>query len=786
MGGRYNPGLVLLSVLMASAAAYVALDLSNRVRTSLGRARRWWWLGGAISMGTGVWSMHYIGMLAYELPVPVWYDLPTVLQSWLAAVFAAGVALGVVSRTRLSSDTTAAGGVVMGSGVAAMHYLGMASMRFQGMHHYDRAAVAMSVAVAVLASWAALRLAFHISREARPLAPLKLAAALGLGLAVAGMHYTGMAAASFSAGAEHGDLGQAVSVSTLGTFGVFAVTTMVLALAALSAQADSRLTAQAEAARHSEERYRLLFDRSLAGVYRSTLDGRLIDGNQALARILGFASVDELRRGDALALFPAHEQRERWLQRLCVTRALPDFEHQLKRRDGRLVWVIESASLVEGGPGHPEIIEGTVIDISSRKEAEEQVAAMAATVTASLDRYRTLVETTNAIPWEMDGQSLLFRYISPQLARFVSYPVDGALGNVEVWTQVHDDDRERVRAEFAALAAGTLPEGLETEFRVHAGGGHFAHVRSIVGARPAPGDTSVVLRGITFDVTAQRRLERELHQAQKLESVGRLAAGVAHEINLPVEFVSDSMRFLRASLDELLPLMARYRAALDLPTAAAVAAAREELDAAAHAADLDYLMEQVPQALSLSMDGLERVGTIVRSMKEFAHPDAQEMGPVDLNHSLRNTLIVARNEYRDVADVVVGLAPLPPVTCHGGEVNRAVLNIVVNATQAIAERVHGTSARGRIGVRTWQDGGHVIIAVDDTGGGIPEAIRAQVFDPFFTTRPLGTGRGQGLAIARAIVVEKHGGDITFDVRSGAGTTFYVRLPIAGRAGSAAA
>ncbi len=535
-----------------------------------------------------------------------------------------------------------------------------------------------------------------------------------------------------------------------------------------------------------EERYRLLFDRSLAGLYLSTLDGRLLDGNDALARILGYESAAVMRAQTAVDLFPDHEARDRWLQQLQEARSLPDFEHQLKRRDGRLVWVIESASLVEGGPGQPDIIEGTVIDITRRKDAEAQVAAMATTLMTSLDRYRTLVETTSAIPWEMDGATLMFRYISPQLARFVSYPIDGAVGTVDVWAQVHDDDRDRVRGEFAALAAGAAPEQLETEFRVHSGGGRYAHVRSIIGARPAPGDTGVVLRGITFDVTAQRRLERERQQAQKLASVGRLAAGVAHEINTPVQFVSDSLRFLGASLDELLPLIGHYRAALAVPSLDALAMARAGLADAEQAADLDYLLEQVPQALSLSLDGLERVATIVRSMKEFAHPDRHEMAPVDLNRALQSTLIVARNEYRYVADVVVGLAPLPPVVCHGGEINQAVLNIVVNAAHAIEAKVRGTGGRGRIGVRSWQDGSHVVIAIDDTGGGIPADIAGQVFDPFFTTKAAGEGSGQGLAIAHAVVVNRHGGDLTFDVKPGLGTTFYLRLPIDGRAASAAA
>jgi signal transduction histidine kinase len=280
------------------------------------------------------------------------------------------------------------------------------------------------------------------------------------------------------------------------------------------------------------------------------------------------------------------------------------------------------------------------------------------------------------------------------------------------------------------------------------------------------------------DITEKKRLELELGQAQKLESIGRLAAGVAHEINTPVQFVSDSVHFVRDAMTDLTGLIERYQAlhrsvqagqpAADV--AAAVAEAEE-------AADLDYLLEHMPKALTRSLDGLDRVATIVRSMKEFAHPDQKEMTSVDLNQAVQSTLVIARNEYKYVADVEMDLGDLPLVTCHVGDVNQAILNVIVNAAHAIGDVVKGTDSRGRIFVRTFRDGEDAIVSISDTGGGIPEAIRGRLFDPFFTTKEVGRGTGQGLAIARSVIVETHGGALTFETETGRGTTFVLRLPI---------
>ena len=292
------------------------------------------------------------------------------------------------------------------------------------------------------------------------------------------------------------------------------------------------------------------------------------------------------------------------------------------------------------------------------------------------------------------------------------------------------------------------------------------------------------LRQVNAELAAEMdkraRMEIELRQAQKLESVGRLAAGVAHEINTPVQFVSDSVHFVQDAMRDFTVALDKFRALHRLVVEGApVEQAAQDAADAEESADLPYLMENVPKALDRSLEGLGRVATIVRSMKEFVHPAQTAMSPVDLNHSIESTLTIARHEYKLVADLETHLGELPPVTCLGGELNQVVLNLLVNAAHAIADKVAGTDARGLITVSTTLEGDHVVIAVKDTGAGIPEAIRERIFDPFFTTNDVGKGTAQGLALARSVVVYKHHGELTFESRVGEGSTFFVRLPLGG-------
>ncbi len=283
---------------------------------------------------------------------------------------------------------------------------------------------------------------------------------------------------------------------------------------------------------------------------------------------------------------------------------------------------------------------------------------------------------------------------------------------------------------------------------------------------------------IVRDVSERKQAELELRHAQKLESVGRLAAGIAHEINTPIQFVGDNTRFLGEGFAGLTGLVARYRRVCAVP-GAIPEESRRDLKAAEAEADLEFLEAEIPRAIEQVLDGVDRVATIVRAMKEFAHPHQAEKAPADLNQALRSTLAVARNELKYVADVETELEDLPLVSCHGGDLNQVFLNLLVNAAHAIGDVVKETGAKGHIGVRTRRDGDDVVIAISDTGTGIPEEIRSHIFDPFFTTKEVGRGTGQGLAIARAIVTQKHAGSLTFESEVGRGTTFTIRLPIDG-------
>ena len=279
-------------------------------------------------------------------------------------------------------------------------------------------------------------------------------------------------------------------------------------------------------------------------------------------------------------------------------------------------------------------------------------------------------------------------------------------------------------------------------------------------------------------IIERKLLESQLVQAQKLESLGQLASGIAHEINTPVQFVSDGVHFVAQGFADIATLIATYRAAiadatLDAPEIAATMRAAEE------AADLDYLCESIPGSLERSLDGLGRITAIVRSMKDFAHPSGKDPSDVDLNQNLRSTLTISASEWRHVADIETDLGELPLVRCYAGEINQVILNILVNAAHAIADVVAGTDRKGVIAVRSRRDGDHVLVSITDTGGGIPDGIRHRIFDPFFTTKGVGRGTGQGLAIARGIVVTHHGGSLTFDTTLGGGTTFNIRLRIDG-------
>ena len=405
MNGSYNYWMVALSLFIATCASYAALDLAGRTAAAqTPKTRNAWLIGGALCMGMGIWSMHYVGMLAFNLPVAVLYHVPTVLLSLGAAVAASGVALYIVSRARWEWIASVAGAIVMGAGIASMHYIGMDAMRLPAMMEWNYTIVALSVAIAIIVSLVALWLAFRFRGETRDISALKIAAAGVMGVAVVGMHYTGMAAATFMPNAAPVDLSNATQVGSLGLIGIVTITLAVLLVGSLSSLVDRRVMARTAQFDESEARYQRFFERSPAGVYQSGFDGTLIECNDAFAKMLGFASRETAVGTQLTDLYADPADRMLFVSRIMLERSLSNFVSEVVGRDGRKLWMLESAALLEKRDGSPHIIEGTILDITDRKEAEKALrAAKLAAEEANRAKSEFLANMSHEIRTPMNG-----------------------------------------------------------------------------------------------------------------------------------------------------------------------------------------------------------------------------------------------------------------------------------------------------------------------------------------------------------------------------------------------
>jgi PAS domain S-box-containing protein len=419
MTGSYDYRLVALSVVMAVCAAYAALDLAGRTTASRGRVRLVWLAGGAAAMGLGIWSMHYIGMLAFLLPVPVLYDWPTVLVSLFAAILASAVALFVVSGRRMDWGHALAGSAIMGSGIATMHYIGMAAMRSTAMCHYDSLLVVLSVVVAIGMSLVALWLSFHLREHAKTTWLKKCASAVVMGAAVAAMHYTGMAAASFTPSMMAPDLSHAVQVSPLGIAGISSVTLLVLGLVSVTSLVDRRFSDQIAALaesellhrelekvfdelKKSEDRLRVLIETIPALAWTSLADGSTDFVNRRWLDYTGIPLEQVQGVGTPPPFHPEDIDKhlDKWRSALATGEAFENEARVRRAADGEYRWF-----LIRGLPLHDEsgnIVKwyGTMTDIEDRKRAEEALRKANADL-AHITRVTTMGEFVASIAHEV-------------------------------------------------------------------------------------------------------------------------------------------------------------------------------------------------------------------------------------------------------------------------------------------------------------------------------------------------------------------------------------------------
>lgn len=419
--------------------------------------------------------------------------------------------------------------------------------------------------------------------------------------------------------------------------------------------------------------------------------------------------------------------------------------------------------------------------VAKLEEKNDELAATVERLMTSEERFQQMAASIRDVFFLVEAGSNRVLYVSPSYDEIWGRSRDSLYENPDSWTEsIHSDD---LASTYQKYKQGLVTGEFRYEFRIVRPDGAIRQmeVRGFP-VRDAAG-TLVRVTSLVADISDRRELERHLLEAQKLEAIGSLAAGIAHEINTPAQYVGDNVRFLAESIGGFTKALLGARALADAARGhAGLAGAVAEFDRTGFETDLDYLMAELPLAAAHAGDGCDRIAEIVRAMKGFTHPGGAEKQLVDLNAAVRDIVTVCRGEWKYVATMTTDLdLSMPLVSCLAGPLQQVVLNLIVNAAHAIADARAGSGTLGQITVSTRHDATWAEIHVQDDGGGIPDSIRAKVFDPFFTTKKVGTGTGQGLSISYATIVRKHQGTLTFDSAEGRGTTFRICLPLDGGA-----
>ena len=536
--------------------------------------------------------------------------------------------------------------------------------------------------------------------------------------------------------------------------------------------AERETTASALA--ESEEKFRTLADSAQDSFVMLDDEDRIIFWNRAAKDMFGYTAEEitgkkfhsTFTNGLTLPLVDNATQTTGKVIELTV----------LKRNGAELPVELSLATVELREKG---VTIAVIRDITGRQRAQE-------TLRRSEERLNLALEASRMGTWDLDLATgkVWHSRIHDQIFGYETPTIDWTYD--KFLSHIVPDGLTKFHAEMAlAKTTGVI----NSECRINRTNDNHQRWISIRGTvQFNKQNVPIRMMGFVVDITEgklaeeeQKNVEAQNSLSQKLESVGRLASGVAHEINTPMQFITDNTQFLKGAMTSLTGMLTAYRAAIEtitsgnnLAEAVALVRAEEEKN------ELDYLLEEIPRTFSETMSGLQRVTLIIRSLKEFSHPNKSSKQPADLNKAIGTTITISRHEWKYVADLVTELDPdLPMIPLQIDEMNQVVLNLIVNASHAIGDALkqRGSTEKGVITIRTKQVENNILIEVQDNGTGIPESAQSHIFEPFFTTKGVGKGTGQGLAIIRTIVVKNHNGTIGFITEPGKGTTFQIRLPI---------
>ncbi|MBW4658294.1 MAG: GAF domain-containing protein [Drouetiella hepatica Uher 2000/2452] len=880
----YNIQLVTISVLIAVLASYTAIDMAGRVTATQGRAQIGWLVSGAVAMGAGIWSMHFIGMLAFRLPVLVYYDFLTVLVSVLPAIIASGLALFWVSRPTLGWLQLLGGSLLMGLGIVSMHYIGMAAMHTSAVMHYDLQLVALSVLIAIAVSFAGLFLVFQLREETKSNQIWKkLLAAMIMGAAIPTMHYIGMAAACFSPLPNillesnlqpPEDLVSLAAAVVIGTL-------LILGLALLTAFFDRRLSAQiiyAQASQESQKYLKTILQGIQVGVLVIEEDAQVQLSNRAALDLLNFSTEIELQhlwnRAVTCQLDSPHSAPS---EGQLLDSIQPVLQKIIAKQlvQNAVVYVAASAHqeptalLVNAVPlqlAHTSVTQMvcTFSEITELKQTENRLKESEAKfrdlatqeellnhlsnqIRQSLDlptilqiavsEVRKIFETDRALIYQFDpnwrGQVILEdvaeswlptigeaadncfprecleRYRDGEI-RAIHNVVEAGLdsdhlqflqrlqvqanlivpiimGN-QLWGLliVHQCSCPRVwkgeegnllRRLASQLGIAIQQSDLYTKAEQSAMQAH-AQAQQL---RESEAQLKQQAQALQQTLQELQSLQLQLVQSEKMSSLGQLVAGIAHEINNPVNFIHGNLVYVQDHAQNLLNYVQLYQKHYPNPA--------EEIQVEAEKIDLEFLQEDLTKILNSMKLGTDRICQIVLSLRNFSRMDEADFKAVDIHTGIDSTLMILQHQLKTrpehpAIEVVRNYAELPLVECYPGQLNQALMNILTNAIDALKDANANQTTQGiktnsnQITIRTAMiDRQWVEIAIVDNGPGIPEAEKERIFDPFFTTKSIGKGTGMGLSISYQIIVEKHGGKLECFSNPNQGTEFVIQIPI---------